>query len=1205
MSEAFKNKQFLVGAALFIAGAAIAIGSAGTASPWAVRLMYSGALMMLGGVLAESLPDALAELQTAHLSGRDVIAPWRIIYGTSRIGGVITYMHLSGSTSRFLNLVVTLAGHQVESIDDLYLNDANVNLSGGNGTGSWSGLVRVETRIGTRNQTVYTSLRDITLPEWLPPGGLFGGMRFNGRGQYADVPTTTALNPASTTIEFMVRSRAISAASVILALGANSAWKIEWLGGSNRIRFTDSAGTSVTTVSSGISNDVWYQISITAGPGGLEIWRDAVSKDTNGTAYAPGTGSKIMTWGSIDGTQEYWGGDLDNVRIWNVIRTPTQIFENAQRQVGPQANLIANWNVNDGSGVTITDNAGSSHNATIYPLWTNNHLQSGRANAYIRLKWNSEKFTDGVPEIHFDLKGIKLLDPRTAQDVISVTPATDVIEVTSHGLITDDQIQFTTDDVLPVPLLPDTSYWIRDETTDTFKVALDPGDVAINITTSGVGNHTIVSRLFSSNSALCIVDYLMDAQFGFGVPYERIDITTLAAAANICDESVTLDAGGSELRYTCNGVLFGDATPQRNIELLLATMGGQLVYAGGRWYVYAAAWRAPTVTFDEDDVTSTMNISTLVSRQSSFNAVKGLYQDLENNGDARDYPAILDAGFEAADGKRVFKEMGLPLTNSPTMAQRLAKIFLQRSRQAISVRLSMKLSIFQFQPPNTIRLTNARMGWSAKAFEIIDGSLSTQPDNEGVPSLVYALELRETASTVYDWLSSEEGDIDPLPQTGLPDPFDIRPPNNLVVESGTAQLFLRLDGTVFSRARVSWDAHDNDEVIDGGQIQVQFKKAADSIWLSFGFISGAETEVFVLNVEDGVAYDFRVRAVSSGGVPSGFVQVLTHTIIGKTTRPEDVTGFSALQNGTIIIFQWNQVADIDLSGYEIRQGYLGDTWEDSTQLTQTLKGTRITDAAVSPSPFPFGSATRQPWQFYIKAIDTTKNESFNATGFQLTVTPPLDINLEIEQSPVWRGIKTNYTRNPIFGTLNPTDQDLATGDDQDVFDNFIVNPFASSGYEAPILDTGFDDRTRAWMSIQGSIGPGEVGILKPTFELDHRTDAESFDGFEVWSIGDVIARHFKAKFNQEASNGLFTILEFTPTMDVIEHSETVVIVVPVGGLEITFQQAFFAKPEVVVTPPASLFAVFDAITTIGFTCFFLNASGVDVGGTGSYTAIGA
>ncbi|KKK62801.1 hypothetical protein LCGC14_3000700, partial [marine sediment metagenome] len=363
----------------------------------------------------------------------------------------------------------------------------------------------------------------------------------------------------------------------------------------------------------------------------MEIFVDGVSDGTNGTAYTPGTGSKILTWGSIDGTQDYFRGDLDNIRIWNDIRTDAEIFDNAQIEVSPQANLIGNWNMNEGSGSTAADNSGGGRNATLQPIWTDNHLQLGRAHVYVRIKWNKKKFSTGLPTIQFDVKGRKLLDPRTDQAVVSVTPATDFIEVTAHGLVANNEIQFTTDDTLPVPLLADTVYWVRNETANTFKVALSPGGTAIDITTSGVGNHTIVSREFGNNPALCVIDFLMDASYGFGVPYERVDVTTLSAAANACDELVTLDVGGSEKRYTCNGVVFADSTPKKIIEQLLNTMAGQLVYAGSRWYTYAGVWRTPTVTFDENDVVGTLNVRTMTSRQSSFNAVNGIYQDLGNN----------------------------------------------------------------------------------------------------------------------------------------------------------------------------------------------------------------------------------------------------------------------------------------------------------------------------------------------------------------------------------------------------------------------------------------------------------------------------------------------------------------------------------------------------------------------------------------------
>ena len=50
---------------------------------------------------------------------------------------------------------------------------------------------------------------------------------------------------------------------------------------------------------------------------------------------------------------------------------------------------------------------------------------------------------------------------------------------------------------------------------------------------------------YSTNPALVIRDYLTNASYGFAAAGDEIDDTAFQTAANICDESVTLAAGGT------------------------------------------------------------------------------------------------------------------------------------------------------------------------------------------------------------------------------------------------------------------------------------------------------------------------------------------------------------------------------------------------------------------------------------------------------------------------------------------------------------------------------------------------------------------------------------------------------------------------------------------------------------------------------------
>lgn len=123
-----------------IAGA-LGAGTIGTALiGFGVNLAVSYALSSLtsGGA-----PSATGGMVLANVI--DPLAVVEVVYGRVRKGGPITYVEGFGETNRNLNLIVALAGHQVDAIETIYLNDTPVTLdaNGYVADGPFAGMVRI------------------------------------------------------------------------------------------------------------------------------------------------------------------------------------------------------------------------------------------------------------------------------------------------------------------------------------------------------------------------------------------------------------------------------------------------------------------------------------------------------------------------------------------------------------------------------------------------------------------------------------------------------------------------------------------------------------------------------------------------------------------------------------------------------------------------------------------------------------------------------------------------------------------------------------------------------------------------------------------------------------------------------------------------------------------------------------------------------
>jgi hypothetical protein len=96
---------------------------------------------------------------------------------------------------------------------------------------------------------------------------------------------------------------------------------------------------------------------------------------------------------------------------------------------------------------------------------------------------------------------------------------------------------------------------------------------------------------YTENSALCFADYMTNQDYGYRCSYgTEIDIDDLITDANVCDELVTLAAGGTEPRYTCNGQFELSMTRGEILQHLLSSCGGRLTNSTGQFRCNPAAW---------------------------------------------------------------------------------------------------------------------------------------------------------------------------------------------------------------------------------------------------------------------------------------------------------------------------------------------------------------------------------------------------------------------------------------------------------------------------------------------------------------------------------------------------------------------------------------------------------------------------------------
>ena len=271
------------------------------------------------------------------------------------------------------------------------------------------------------------------------------------------------------------------------------------------------------------------------------------------------------------------------------------------------------------------------------------------------------------------------------------------------------------------------------------------------------------STAYSNNAALCVRDYIAST---YGLNDSQIDDTVFSAAANICDENVSLSGGGTEKRYTINGVVNAVQSHGDVLQDMMTACAGSLFWGAGNWKLVVGDYIAPVKTLTLDDLRGPITLSTRTNVRDQFNGVQGTFNNAAQRWITTDYPAITSSTFQAEDGgEESLLDLPLVYTTSSATAQRIAKLTLFRGREQMTLTADFGLNAFDVEVGEIIALTNPRYGWTAKEFEVVGWAFGAADAGD----LRVTLTLRETSEAAFDWNAEESALIQN--NTNLPSAF--------------------------------------------------------------------------------------------------------------------------------------------------------------------------------------------------------------------------------------------------------------------------------------------------------------------------------------------------------------------------------------------------------------------------------------------------
>ena len=160
-------------AALIATGVGIVVGTVALASAGTYLLTAFLTSVAIGLVQQSLTPKRRISTTDASqsailVSGVSPVADHQIIYGQTKVGGVIVYKEATDN-NKFLHIIVALAGHECEEITTVYLNDEALTLDGdGEVTApdKYVGKVRINKHLGSATQVADGDLVDESEGKW-------------------------------------------------------------------------------------------------------------------------------------------------------------------------------------------------------------------------------------------------------------------------------------------------------------------------------------------------------------------------------------------------------------------------------------------------------------------------------------------------------------------------------------------------------------------------------------------------------------------------------------------------------------------------------------------------------------------------------------------------------------------------------------------------------------------------------------------------------------------------------------------------------------------------------------------------------------------------------------------------------------------------------------------------------------------------------
>ncbi|MCU0324514.1 MAG: hypothetical protein MUF45_04595 [Spirosomaceae bacterium] len=205
----------------------------------------------------------------------------------------------------------------------------------------------------------------VTLKSYLANNNALSFVKANS--QYVTVPHSASINLGTTfTMEAWVNYSGVNS-TIVDKRNYDFLWQLGANGNANKMGYFDRSTGTWHYSTGNVPENTWTHVAVTLQAGTLTFYINGVASGTASVASAM-QDTQPMNIGRQQPTActcNHFNGTMDELRLWNYARTPSQILANMNSVTANTPGLVAYYKFDETSGTTITDASGFNNTGTL------------------------------------------------------------------------------------------------------------------------------------------------------------------------------------------------------------------------------------------------------------------------------------------------------------------------------------------------------------------------------------------------------------------------------------------------------------------------------------------------------------------------------------------------------------------------------------------------------------------------------------------------------------------------------------------------------------------------------------------------------------------------------------------------------------------------------------------------------------------------